>query len=83
MNQSFVREMSTKAAKRLIDLNLEDNQKNLDQLSIWILSRPATQAENALLLPMINSAKSYDQQIQSWTRIAHALFASIDFRYIK
>ena len=83
MNQSFVREMSTKAAKRLIDLNLEDNQKNLDQLSIWILSRPATQAENALLLPMINSAKSYDEQIQSWTRIAHALFASIDFRYIK
>ncbi|MFM7319466.1 MAG: DUF1549 domain-containing protein [bacterium] len=83
MNHPFVREMANKTAKRLIDQRLPDNSKKLDQLSIWIFSRPALAAEKKVLLPDDLRTKTADEELHFWSQVAHAMYASIEFRYIK
>ena len=83
MNHPFVREMANKTAKRLIDLRLADYTEKLDQLSLWIFSRPALASENQVLLPDDMKAISANEELQFWSQIAHAMYASIEFRYIK
>ncbi|MFM7131217.1 MAG: DUF1553 domain-containing protein, partial [bacterium] len=83
MNHPFVREMANKTAKRLIDQRLPDNSKKLDQLSIWIFSRPALAAEKKVLLPDDLRTKTADEELHFWSKVAHAMYASIEFRYIK
>lgn len=82
MNHPFVREMAEKTASRLMSRNLINPAEKLDLLTEWVLSRPSTPAERNLLLPVVKSAKSSDEELQVWSKVAHALFASIEFRYI-
>lgn len=82
MNHPFIQEMAVKTADRLARTNLADNRAKLDQLCLWILSRPATEAEVAALLPAVETAKSDASSSKIWAKLAHALFASIEFRYI-
>jgi len=82
MNHPFVREMAEKTASRLMSRNLTNPAEKLDLLTEWVLARPSTPAERNLLLPVVKSAKSSDEELQVWSKVAHALFASIEFRYI-
>lgn len=82
MNHPFIKEMATRTAHRLLTEIFTNNRAKLDQLSIWILSRPATDAEATLLLPAIESAQSSETVQKEWVKVAHALFASVEFRYI-
>jgi hypothetical protein len=81
MNHPFVREMAQRTAKRLLFSPFDDNRARLDQITRWILSRPATEAEADILLPSLKSASSQTDLEKAWTNIAHALFASVEFRY--
>jgi hypothetical protein len=81
MNHPFVREMAHRTAKRLLLSPFDDNRGRLDQITRWILSRPATEAEADILLPSLKSASSQTDLEKAWTNIAHALFASVEFRY--
>jgi hypothetical protein len=81
MNHPFVREMSQRTAKRILLSPFDDNRARLDQITRWILSRPATEAEADILLPSLKSASSQTDLEKAWTNIAHALFASVEFRY--
>jgi hypothetical protein len=81
MNHPFVREMAQRTAKRILLSPFEDNRARLDQITRWILSRPATEAEADILLPSLKSASSQTDLEKAWTNIAHALFASVEFRY--
>jgi hypothetical protein len=81
MNHPFVREMAQRTAKRILSSSFDDNRARLDQITLWILSRPATEAESKILLSTLKSASSQQDLEKAWTNIAHALFASVEFRY--
>ncbi|MBI1322442.1 DUF1553 domain-containing protein [bacterium] len=81
MNHPFVRTMAEKCAQRVTDENLKDAPARLDSLCLRILSRQATEAEAAALLPAVVDAENEDERLQAWADVAHALFASVEFRY--
>jgi hypothetical protein len=81
LNHPFVRQMAETTAKRVLDEIISDERTRLDRLSLLILSRPATDAEAAALLPVVRNA-SAETRRQAWTEVAHALFASVEFRYV-
>ncbi len=81
MNHPFVREMADRTANRLLLTPNDTNRAKLDKLTLWILSRPATEAEADILLPSLKSASNQTDLEKAWSNIAHALFASVEFRY--
>ena len=81
MNHPFVRDMSDRTANRLLLTPNGTNRAKLDELTLWILSRPATEAEADILLPSLKSASNQTDLEKAWSNIAHALFASVEFRY--
>lgn len=82
MNHPFVTDMAEKTAQRLLAEPLAHDRERLNQLTFWVLSRPATEAEAQVLLPLVQTANSEQLRQQAWARVAHALFASTEFRYI-
>jgi hypothetical protein len=81
MNHPFVRNMAEKCAERAAKELPNDDRALLDHLCLLILSRPATEAEAAALLPAVASASGAEGRTKAWAEIAHALFASVEFRY--
>jgi hypothetical protein len=80
LNHPFVRAMAEKCAERVTSADLPDDRNRLDQLCLRILSRRATEAEAEALLPVV-AASTIETRQQAWADVAHALFASVDFRY--
>jgi len=80
MNHPLVRSMAEACARRLTEENMADDRARLDRLCLRILSRPATDAEVSVLLPMV-PPDGADERLRAWADVAHALFASVDFRY--
>lgn len=81
MNHSFVQEMAGRTAKRLLLLPINNDHARLDQIALWIVSRPLTEAESKILLPIVFSVSGQKDPENAWAKVAHALFASVEFRY--
>ncbi len=81
MNHSFVQEMAGRTAKRLLLLPINNDRARLDQIALWIVSRPLTEAESKILLPIVFSVSGQKDPENAWAKVAHALFASVEFRY--
>ena len=50
-------------------------------MSLLVVNEASTDAEAAALLPVVRNA-SAETRRQAWTEVAHALFASVEFRYV-
>ncbi len=81
MNHPFVRNMAEKCAQWVSNENLPDDRARLDRMCLRVLSRKATEAEAAALLPAVADADTENDRLQAWADVAHALFASVEFRY--
>ena len=83
MNHPFVRQIAAQTARRALAKGKLDDAVRLDQICLWIFARPATAAERTALLPAVAAARSPAETENAWARVAHALFASVEFRYIE
>jgi len=82
MNHPFVRQMSAQTARRALAAGEMSDDARLDLISLWLLARPAAKAEREALLPTVAAARSPVETENAWARVAQALFASVEFRYI-
>jgi hypothetical protein len=81
LNSPFVTSNARKAAEKLLQqahTEKLDPASRIDRAVRICLNRPATQAETLLLTPGPSDADSVDH----WSAIFHALYSSVDFRYI-
>jgi len=80
LNHPFVREQAQAAARRALAATSEDAQR-LERAYRETLSRAPSAAERELALRHTRSHAA--DPAQAWTEIYHALFASLDFRYVE
>ena len=81
LNSPFVTEQARNAAERLLRESTAEGLSSaaMARRAVQIcLSRTATEQELSLLIPAPESANSVDH----WAAIFHALYSSVDFRYI-
>lgn len=83
MNHPFVREQARSAAQRLLAESGEDARSRLNRAYMLTLSRQATDAEMALSEKFLVSATADSSGGEAWTQLVQALFASIEFRYLR
>jgi hypothetical protein len=84
MNHPLVREQAQHTARRLLTQQLDDEAR-LHYAFRSVLGRmptPPEQAPCAAFLDSVRDADSDEQQLEAWTQLVHALFASLDFRYL-
>ncbi|HTD68088.1 MAG TPA: DUF1553 domain-containing protein, partial [Candidatus Limnocylindria bacterium] len=79
MNHPFVREQAQFAARRLLAENLPSDNSKVRGAYLRVLGRPPTSGEMALAEKQLNAGRD---PAETWTDIFHALFASMDFRYV-
>jgi hypothetical protein len=81
LNSPFVIEQSRLAAKHLLDENgLTSDEAKLDRAYELTLSRRPTKNEQQMMLGFVR--ESSGEKPEAWTQVFHALFASMDFRYV-
>ncbi|HEY0551812.1 MAG TPA: DUF1553 domain-containing protein [Verrucomicrobiae bacterium] len=79
MNHPFVREQARFAAERLAAEKFQDDDARLQRAYRLTLGRPPLAGEIAVAKKLL-SAETNATEV--WTDIFHALFASVDFRYV-
>jgi hypothetical protein len=79
MNNPFVLEQARHAAVRLLAENLPDDRARIERAYRRTLGRPPGEGERAVALRYLEKAS--DARL-AWTSITHALFASVEFRYV-
>lgn len=89
MNSPFVLQQSRHAAERFLAGARQDALGRIDQAYGLVLGRPPTKAERAMSLAYIRSfgletkdSANTDGGLEAWASLFHALFASLDFRYV-
>ena len=81
LNHPFVIEQSKYAARRLLDgTDGGENEARVVRLYRLTLGRSPDEAEQSLALNFLQNAN--EDRSEAWTQLFHALFASIDFRYV-
>jgi hypothetical protein len=80
LNHPWVREQAQAAARRLLVRALDD-VTGLDFAWRATLGRAPTDSERALTLRHLQAAGTTGRD-EAWTEVFHALFASVDFRYL-
>ena len=81
LNHPFVIEQSRSAAKRLLEeTDSADDQARINRLYSVTLGRSPSKAERLLAIDFLGTLK--EDRTESWAQLFHALFASIDFRYV-
>jgi cytochrome c553 len=90
LNHPFVQEQATAAAARLMADGPTDAAARAEVAYRWTLGRPPTAAERRVVLGYVNAADGAaagltgnDAERAAWAQVFHALFASIDFRYVE
>jgi hypothetical protein len=81
LNSPFVTSIARRAAERLLQQATTENLNPADRTDRAVricLNRPASPAELQLLTPAPEDVDSVDH----WAAIFHALYSSVDFRYI-
>ena len=80
MNSPFVIHQSELAAKRILSEGVEmANEEKLERAALLVYGRDLTKEERSLFLSQLSSSK--DPQ-KAWQTIFHAMFCSVDFRFL-
>ncbi|HYF00258.1 MAG TPA: DUF1553 domain-containing protein, partial [Planctomycetota bacterium] len=80
LNNPFVREQARAAAERLLKESHADDRARAVRAWRLALGRPPSAVEQDLALRHAAGAPSPES---GWTDVVHALFASVDFRYVE
>ncbi len=80
MNHEFVRERARAAAQRWVEAQPSPDTARLEGLGQATLGRPLTVAEESVLRASLQQA---DDPLDGWAGVFHALFSSLDFRYLE
>jgi hypothetical protein len=80
LNNPFVLEQAKDAAKRLLGEKLADDRARAVRAWRLALGRAPTDGEAAVALKGVAAAGTADA---GWASVFHALFASVDFRYVR
>jgi hypothetical protein len=82
MNSPFVKEQAIAAARRLLALDLEDDDSRCEHAFRQTLGRAPRTAECEVVRELLSEAlKASDDREQAWAEVYHMLFSSLDFRY--
>lgn len=79
LNHPFVRERAMRAAQRVAEGSVKDDALRLQSCYQSVLGRNPTDQESRLLLEHVRASAD---SVAAWTEVLHALFASVDFRYL-
>ncbi len=83
MNNPFVQQQASAAAKRLLDDKETTRASHLSKAFQEVLGRPPTAAEETLAQGYIDEASEDPKAAQEqWAQLMQVLFASADFRYV-
>ncbi len=80
LNNPFVLEQAKFAAKRLMSESPADDRARAIRVWRLTLGRVPTEGETSVALKGVAAAAS---QEQGWASVFHALFASVEFRYVR
>ncbi|WP_254513023.1 DUF1549 and DUF1553 domain-containing protein [Anatilimnocola floriformis] len=85
LNSDFVVECAHDTARRMLDLNLKDEQAHIDWIYRRCFARPATAAEEKAALKLVHELQpsARDAETYRWTALIQALFATAEFRYLR
>ena len=81
MNQPFVIEQASDAAKRLENIKLDGNDAMLKQAYAEVLGRRPTEQERLVLMELL-AVTDPDRETSQWASVYQLLFQCIDFRYL-
>ena len=82
MNHPFVREQAQAAAKRLLAGAERDDDARLDRAYWLTVGRLPSPQERSLARGHLTGVSNSSRREETWTELFHALFASVDFRYL-
>ena len=83
LNNSKVMEYCDLAAERFLAITDLDDEARFGLISQAILGREPTPRELEVSIKFIQHDDSEELRRQNWARVIQAVFASVDFRYIK
>jgi hypothetical protein len=79
MNNPFVHEQSTMAAKKLIARALKKDHDKIEFAYKTSLGRKPSSREIEIIY---NFIRTQENPLTAWTHVFHGLFSSIDFRHV-
>jgi hypothetical protein len=79
LNHPWIRERAAAAATRLAGDPAADPVATLDAIYLSLLARPPSDGERRLALAHLGPTPSHE----AWTSLIHALWASVDFRFVR
>ncbi len=79
MNNPFIAERAKKTAEKLLAQPLKTNEERIANLYVSMLGRSPTAGEQNVMIGFLSNRSD---QKDAWTKVAHAIFASADFRFI-
>ena len=79
LNNSFIRDNSMDAAKKLIQDNNTDNSSKIDNAYKKVLGRMASPNERQIIQDYL---MSQEDELKAWGNVFQSLFSSIDFRFV-
>jgi hypothetical protein len=79
LNHPWIREQAAAAAARLAGDPAADPVATLDAIYLSLLARPPSDGERRLALAHLGP----DPTHEAWTSLIHALWASVDFRFVR
>lgn len=90
MNSPFVMEQAEHAARRLLESESPTDADRIVMAYEQALGRPPTDSERQLALEFLSDVRfasggddSAETEVQAWAGLYQALFACLDFRYLK
>ena len=81
MNQPFVIEQASDAAKRLENVKLDGNDAMLNQAYAEVLGRRPTEQERLVMMELL-AVTDPDRETSQWASVYQLLYQCIDFRYL-
>lgn len=84
LNNPWVIDQAEHAARRLLSLDADSDEQRLVHAFLLTLGREPSEQESRTVLAFIhNNQSTPEARERTWTHIVQALFASVDFRYIR
>jgi len=83
LNNPGVMEYCNLAAERFLAMPEVDDEGRITLISLAVLGREPTPREADISLSYVQQAQSEEERLQNWSRVIQAIFATVDFRYIK
>lgn len=81
MNSPFVIQQAELAAKRILSEGIEmSNREKLERAAYMVYGRTLTEKEESLFSSHLNKNKK--DETKTWQNIFHAMFCSVDFRFL-